>query len=829
MFRMVLFGVPRFYLGTTDLAKAITGRSLALLVYLTMTGKVQDRAILADLLWDDLSEAQAKKNLRYVLYDLRQVLGDYLVVSRQSIAFNHKGHYWLDVDVFTSYLHAEVPQANPELYKEVMDLYQGDFLDGFYIQDAPLFEEWLTGRRRQLHTQAVQGFYLLSQEYIAQRQYELGLQLTQRLLTLEPWNEEAHRQQMRLLAYSGRRSAALAQYEICCTALATEYNATPLFETTQLYEEIRSGHFHKASENRTTEQTTLQSEAGPTIPQPTEQPASWLKPPSRSPSTIQVNWDAIPAPLRLFGRQQELARLEQWICTEGCRLISLTGLGGQGKSALAAEIVGRLADQTEDNFTGHQSEAALKTSLLPKNFDAIFWCSLAGISSFAQLIAYWWRWCGALAELTDLEWLAQDTPIEEQLAYLFLYLRQQRCLLVFDQVETILQPSVFTGAYNQGWDHFPELLRRMAESEHQSCLLIISREELPEFTHLTRKTSMVRMLALQGLTTADSVAMLRSHGFTVEERLLVDLAQQYAGLPIALTGLSAMHQHIPSSQLPALLLRDLPLFDELYKLCAQQFTRLSAPEQELLFWLTLAQADVPFDTFWQTVICVEANGRGLDTYQSLLRRSLIQLDPISQVVKLPMLILRYTMQYFIELIVAELLLVWQTLAHFAQPALPQSPIYEARMPQPVFAHDQTDSRQAMRNRAFAFYTNHTINQEQETSAKLPTLSLLRSLPLQALENAETDVQPMLPFVLLRRYQLLNPNATNLIQEKQNNGILLPIVHTLQAKWGVRPARKRLQELLAALAQDVEFEMTTAEANLRHLLACLDLTMPLRAS
>ena len=71
MLRMVLFGVPHIYIGTNDLSKVITGRSLALLVYLAVTGKAQDRTILADLLWDNLPEAQAKKNLRYVLYDLR--------------------------------------------------------------------------------------------------------------------------------------------------------------------------------------------------------------------------------------------------------------------------------------------------------------------------------------------------------------------------------------------------------------------------------------------------------------------------------------------------------------------------------------------------------------------------------------------------------------------------------------------------------------------------------------------------------------------------------------------------------------------------------------
>lgn len=74
-----------------------------------------------------------------MLYDLRQAIGDHLLVSRQTIAFHRKGHYWLDVEVFSAYLHAEEPKANVELYKEVLDLHQGEFLDGFYIQDAAYF------------------------------------------------------------------------------------------------------------------------------------------------------------------------------------------------------------------------------------------------------------------------------------------------------------------------------------------------------------------------------------------------------------------------------------------------------------------------------------------------------------------------------------------------------------------------------------------------------------------------------------------------------------------------------------------------------------------
>lgn len=816
MFRMALFGVPHLSLGTTDLTKVVTGRSLALLVYLAVTGKAQDRNILADLLWDNIPEAQAKKNLRYVLYDLRQAIGDYLLVSRQTIAFNRQGHYWLDVEIFSAYLHTEKPTTNVELYSEVLDLHQGDFMDGFYIYDAPIFEEWLAARRQQLHTQVIHGFHLLTQEYLTQHNYEVGLQLTQRLLALEPWNEEAHRQQMRLLAYSGRRSAALAQYEACCRALATEYGAEPLSETTQLYEEIKAGRFATRLEKPGQPQLALAFRAASTPQSPLAQPQPLVKRLVESPP-IHVNWDAIPVPPRLFGRTQELARLEQWICHDGCRLISLTGLGGQGKSVLTAEMVRRLADLSEDEHRMRAQAPTAKPASTANGFDAIFWCSLTGIPSFAHLIAYWWRWCGVLAGLTDIEWLAQDTPLEEQLAYLFLYLRQQRCLLVLDHVEAVLQPELFTGAYRPGWEPFPELLRRAAESEHQSCLLLVGREELPEFTYLMRNTSAVRTLSLQGLTMADSVAMLRSHGLAGDENLLADLAQQYAGLPVALTCVSAMYQCLPTTQLSALLARDLPLFDELHKLLAKQFARLSHLEQELLLWLTIAQTAVSFDQVWQTFINASAKGQMLDAYQSLLRRSLLIVEQMGCSIRLPTLVLRYTTQYLIDVVVAELMMAWRSLPHTSGTAPSKAPPYE-REPK------QTIPATRYHRKVAALDTRYTDSSGDQQALRLPFVHV-EQRAMQVVAAPEAIEQPVLPFTLLRRYRLNNPTATLMRTEHQNNCILFPVVAALHSEWGVRVTRKRLSILLEYLIQDFEIDMTIAEYNLRQLLTCLEFTEP----
>lgn len=110
MLHVALFGTPQFKLGNRALDRELTGRVLALFTFLAVTGRVHDRGILADLLWDEISEHQAKTNLRYVLYDLRQIVGDYLTgvqqmrqaLSRSAILLPRNPGQWLPTSVLRS-------------------------------------------------------------------------------------------------------------------------------------------------------------------------------------------------------------------------------------------------------------------------------------------------------------------------------------------------------------------------------------------------------------------------------------------------------------------------------------------------------------------------------------------------------------------------------------------------------------------------------------------------------------------------------------------------------------------------------------------------------
>ena len=115
-----------------------------------------------------------------------------------------------------------------------------DSLEGFHVRDAPDFDEWLMWQRERLRQQALQALQTLAAYHASRREYAAGIACLRRLLALDPWREEAHTQLTLLLARSGQRSAALAQYQTCRRILAAELGVEPSAELNALYERIRA-------------------------------------------------------------------------------------------------------------------------------------------------------------------------------------------------------------------------------------------------------------------------------------------------------------------------------------------------------------------------------------------------------------------------------------------------------------------------------------------------------------------------------------------------------------------------------------------------------------
>ncbi|MBN1180200.1 MAG: tetratricopeptide repeat protein [Anaerolineae bacterium] len=288
-----------------------TDPARALLAYLALhVGTPLRRETLADLLWPDQSRPEALHTLRQTLNRLRRAIGDreatplFLHATRQMIQFDSDSDYWLDTHAFARLIAAirahahrrlEACRACMQCLTEAADLYRGDLLPGFNLNSLP-FQEWLTIERECLHRQAMEAFYHLADCHNRRGEYAQGQDYAQRQLELEPWREEAHRQLMESLALSGQRSAALAQYEVCCRTLSEELGVEPETETLSLYEQIRSGGLQIGG-----------------------------MPPHN-----------LPAPLtRFLGRETELDRIADQLNDPDYRLLTLVGPGGVGKTRLA--------------------------------------------------------------------------------------------------------------------------------------------------------------------------------------------------------------------------------------------------------------------------------------------------------------------------------------------------------------------------------------------------------------------------------------------------------------------------------------------------------------
>lgn len=314
--KISLLGTFRVTLNDQPVTGFESNKVRALLAYLAIEAKIShSRSKLAGMLWPDMPETSALSNLRYALSDLRNVIGDriaippHLRISRQSIQFNPSSENWLDVHAFETLLEAGEDMASDmTAFCQAVDIYHGSFLEGFSIPGSTAFEEWLLLERERLHQLVLKALQRISNHYEIAADFERAQSYTIRQLALDPWLEEAHRQLMRLMAYRGRRSLAIAQFDTCRRILAKELGVEPANETIKLYENIRDG----------------------TISVPPAPPAFLL---DAQPLTIQH-------PI-FVSRRAELNRLERSLrcaLTDEGQVVFVTGDAGHGKTALVHEF-----------------------------------------------------------------------------------------------------------------------------------------------------------------------------------------------------------------------------------------------------------------------------------------------------------------------------------------------------------------------------------------------------------------------------------------------------------------------------------------------------------
>ncbi len=393
---LFFLGGPRIQLGDESVSGLSPRKVKALLIYLAYTNQPQSREHLADLFFDDRPPEQAAANLRAMISRLRRTLKPFIVTDKESVTFNTDTNFWLDTAVFTPILQttqqeiAEDGCLTPETAVQLTDaltLYRGEFLAGFHVREARNYEEWMLLERERWCHQISVALQALVTFHLHRREYAAGIVQARQLIRLDNLQENAHRQLMLLLARSGDRTAALAQYETCRQILAQELGVEPMVETTALYERIcaaNTGHH---------------------------------LPPQFPP---------------FVGRTAELAQISQRLNDPDCRLVTLTGTGGIGKTRLAVQAA---------------------TSQSGIFLNGVYFVPLAPVNTPGILIA-------TIADALQFSFYSKESPQSQLLNYL----HEKELLLVMDNFEHLLTSA--------------QLVADILQHAPQVKILVTSRERL---------------------------------------------------------------------------------------------------------------------------------------------------------------------------------------------------------------------------------------------------------------------------------------------------------------------------------------------------------------
>ena len=264
-----LFGAPSITLADGSEIELSSEKARALLAYLAVEAdQAHRREKLVGLLWPNFTEGSARANLRRALADLRLAIGDqqamppFLHITWETIQFNLASAAWVDANAFKTLLESKLhtrslQPAEIASLAEAATLYRRPFLDGFSVPDSAAFEEWELITREKFHRQALQCLHRLSEAYQENGEYEGALEYAYRQVEMEPWQESGHRQIMQLLALTGQRAAALAQYQTCRGLLEKELSTCPSEETQTLYDQLRQGQWPLAGKDLSGRATRL--------------------------------------------------------------------------------------------------------------------------------------------------------------------------------------------------------------------------------------------------------------------------------------------------------------------------------------------------------------------------------------------------------------------------------------------------------------------------------------------------------------------------------------------------------------------------------------------
>lgn len=377
-------------------------KATALLAYLSVTGQAHSRDTLATLLWPEQNQQRARANLRNALLTLNHTLGDeWLQQERETLAFAPGDSCWVDVQHFQQLAAcADETSACLRALEDATELYRADFLAGFSLRDSAEFDDWQSLEAELLRALLTTTLERLVDGLARAGNLESAIVHARRWVACDPLDEAAQQHLIRLYGQTGQTAAALRQYHTYVDLLRDELGASPSDDLTVLYEAVKAGN----------------------LP---ESPASVTQD-----APVMVNLP--PQPTAFVGRESEIEQIGTLLADSDCRLLTLVGPGGAGKTRLAVEVAGQLTQRYGDGIVFVPLSALNAPDRIPH----------AIASAFGPLLA------------------SQNNPETA----LFNYLRDKSALLVLDSFEHLVDGA--------------GLLSHILAETQRVKLLVTSRERL---------------------------------------------------------------------------------------------------------------------------------------------------------------------------------------------------------------------------------------------------------------------------------------------------------------------------------------------------------------
>ena len=307
-------------------------------------------------------------------------------------------------------------------------------------------------------------------------------------------------------------------------------------------------------------------------------------------------WGTSPDVSFFCGRKAELETLSHWLIKDKCRVVAIKAMGGMGKSYLTKKLAANL----EDKFAG------------------VYWVSLQNAPLLERVVE------DLLAFLSNQQEIKLADDFETNLLRLLEHLTEKSWLVVFDNVESILESNSFSGKYRARYENYGALFDRLCSCVHNSSIIVTSREQLPEIKRLSADTAPVRVLELQGINDA-AIGILRRKGINAEELELNRLIKQYQGNPLALELAAATIKQTFNSKVELFLNTERLVFNDIKGLLDTQFKRLSPAETSLMYWLAIYREPATIKEFETDNLSRLSTAKIISALDSLRDRSLLQI------------------------------------------------------------------------------------------------------------------------------------------------------------------------------------------------------------